>query len=234
PSPVTGMAVERGNVSPFPGTIVGIQGLVATMHRRGRAIPLCLTSNTDIQRGSAFISEQSLSKLASQAVQEKQTKQDSGPKIKELKIELQENTIRLKGKVHKLININFEIEGPMSTDGKVLVLNAKKIKALGIQVKDLLNAVGVYLSTLIHSDAEDGVAAKGDTLVFDPWKIAHIRGQLTSVQVASRGVTIVFGAATGSKISLKSCEGRSAMSTGGPSRWALVAGRLRSRPFPLC
>jgi hypothetical protein len=87
----------------------------------------------------------------------------------------------------------------MSTDGRVLVLHAKKIKALGIQVKDLLNAVGVYLSTLIHSDAEDGVAAKGDTLVFDPWKIAHIRGQLTSVQVAPRGVTIVFGAATASK-----------------------------------
>jgi hypothetical protein len=199
PPPVIRMTVERGHISPFPGAVFSLRDLAATMHARGRTVPFCLTNNTDIQHGSAFISGQSLSKLAAEKVEEKQKQEKPKVPITEFKIEVQDNLIRLKGKVHKLININFEIEGPMSSDGKVLVLNAKKIKALGIPVKDLLNAVGAHLSSLIHSDAEDGVVAKEDTLVFDPWKIAHIRTQIAGVQLTPQGLTISFGSAPSNK-----------------------------------
>jgi hypothetical protein len=190
PPAVTGMAVQRGQIFPLPGAVFTLQDLAATMHQRGKTVPYCLVFSTDIKRGRASISTDSLSKLASGKVQE-----ESETQVKDLQIEVQGNSLRLKGKVHKVIDIDFELEGPLSTDGRVMIFHAKQIKAKGIPVKELLNAVGVHLSSLVYSQAEKGVEAKDDNLIFDPWKIAYIRTTITSVQLAPSGLTVNFGSA---------------------------------------
>lgn len=76
-----------------------------------------------------------------------------------------------------------------------MIFHAQHIKAIGIPVKDLLNAVGVHLNSLVYSQAENGVEAKEDNLIFDPWKIAYIRTTIASVQLAPSGLSVNFAPA---------------------------------------
>lgn len=194
PPAVTGMVMQRGQIFPLPGAAFTLQDLAATMHQRGKTVPYCLVFFTDIHGGKASISTESLSRLASEKVQEQ-----SQTEIKDLQIGVEGNSLRLKGKVHKVIDIDFELDGTLSTDGRVMIFHANHIKVKGIQVKDLLNALGVHLSSLVYSQEEKGVEAKDDNLIFDPWKIAYLRATITSIQLAPTGLTVNFGAGTASQ-----------------------------------
>ena len=187
PSPVTEMTMEKGQYSPLQGATFNLEGFAAKMVARGKTSPLCFARTTDVLHGQAFISSESLTKLFAQKVQQ------ANASVSDLKIELNSDAAHLSGKVHKKIDIPFEIEGPVSTDGTVLILHAKKIKAEGIPVKGLLGIIGVHLGSLLGSESVDGVAAKGDTLIFEPAKIAHVRGKITSARITSDGLTITFG-----------------------------------------
>jgi hypothetical protein len=187
PSPVTKMTMEKGQYSPLEGATFNLQDFAATMVARGKTSPLCFARNTDVLHGQAFISSESLTKLFAQKVQQ------ANASVSDLKVDIKGEAAHLSGKVHKGIAIPFEIEGPMSTDGTVLILHTKKIKAEGIPVKGLLGIVGVHLGSLLGSESVNGVAARGDTLVFEPAKIAHVRGRITSARISTEGLTIIFG-----------------------------------------
>jgi len=189
PSPVTKMIMEKGQYSPLDGAIFNIKDFSAHMVARGKVSPLCFARTTDVEHGEVFISSESLTKLFAQKVQQ------SNSSVSDVKVEIKNDVAHLSGKVHKGMDIPFEIEGPISSDGTVLILHAKKIKAEGIPMKGLLGMVGVHLGSLLGSESVDGVAAKGDTLVFEPAKIAHVRGRISSAQLTSNGLTIIFGAA---------------------------------------
>lgn len=189
PSPVTKMTMEKGQYSPLEGATFNLQDFAANMVARGKTSPLCFARTTDVLHGQAFISSDSLTKLFAQKVQQ------SNASLSDLKVEIKGDAAHLSGKVHKKIDIPFEIEGPISTDGTVLILHTKKIKAEGIPVKGLLGMVGVHLGSLLGSESVNGVAAKGDMLVFEPAKIAHVRGRITSARISTDGLTITFGRA---------------------------------------
>ena len=189
PSPVTKMTMERGQYSPLEGATFNLQDFAANMVARGKTSPLCFARTTDVLHGQAFISSESLTKLFAQKVQQANTS------VSDLKVEIKDDAAHLSGKVHKGIDIPFEIEGTVSTDGTVLILHTKKIKAEGIPVKGLLGMVGMHLGSLLGSESVDGVAAKGDTLVFEPAKIAHVRGRITNARISTDGLTITFGQA---------------------------------------
>lgn len=187
PSPVTKMTMEKGQYSPVEGATFNLQDFAANMVARGKTSPLCFQRTTDVQHGQAFISSESLTKLFAQKVQQ------SDASVSDLKVEIKGDSAHISGKVHKGIDIPFEIEGPISTDGTVLILHTKKIKAEGIPVKGLLGMVGVHLGSLLGSESVDGVVAKDDTLMFQPAKIAYLRGRITSARISTDGLTITFG-----------------------------------------
>ena len=189
PSPVTKMTMQRGQYSPLEGATFDLQDFAANMVARGKTSPLCFARTADVLRGQAFISSESLTKLFAQKVQQANTS------VSDVKVEIKGDEAHLSGRVHKKIDIPFEIEGTVSTDGTVLILHAKKIKAEGIPVKGLLGMLGVHLGSLLGSESVNGVAAKGDTLVFDPAKIAHVRGRITNASISTDGLTITFGQA---------------------------------------
>lgn len=179
--------MEKGQYSPLEGTTFSLQDFAANMVARGKASPLCFARTTDVLHGQVFISAESLARLFAQKVQQANTS------VSQVKVEIRDDVAHLSGKVHKGIDISFEIAGPISTDGTVLILRARKIKAEGIPMKGLLGMIGVHLSSLLGSESVNGVATKGDTLIFEPIKIAHVRGHITSAHLASDGLTIVFG-----------------------------------------
>ena len=179
--------MEKGQYSPLQGSMFNLQDFAANMVARGKTSPLCFARTTEIQHGEVFIGAESLTKLFAQKAQQ------SNSSVSELKVEVKDSAVHLSGKVHKGIDIPFEIEGPISTDGTVLILHAKRIKAEGIPVKGLLGMVGVHLGSMIGSESVDGVAVKGDTLVFEPVKIAHVRGKITKADLTSKGLMLTFG-----------------------------------------
>jgi hypothetical protein len=186
PAKVTRMKVEDGLYSPLAGAEFRLHHFSASMVARGEHSPLCFARTTDIEQGRVTIDGESLTRLFDQKVQESQSK------ISDVKVELTNGGAHLTGKLHKGISIPFAIDGELSTDGSGLILSAKKIKASGISVKGLLSMIGLHLSSLIGSDSIEGISASGNTLIFQPEKISHIRGHIGSLSAASTGLVIVF------------------------------------------
>ncbi len=120
----------------------------------------------------------------------------SGSKISELQVEVKDDELHFKGKVQKGMNIPFEVAGPVSTDGSTLKLEAKKIKAEHLPVKGLMGMLGMHLSSLLQSEQPQGVIAQGDTLVFEPAKLAHVQGKIAAVRLTTKGIDIIFADTT--------------------------------------
>ena len=186
PQPVTFLAMDRGEYSSMPGAVFGLQHFAARMVARGKTQPLCSARMTEIQHGNIFISSESITKIFGQKIKE------SGSKISDLQVEIKDDELHLKGKVHKGIDIPFEVAGPVSTDGSNLKLDAKKVKAEHLPVKGLMGMLGMHLSSLLQSEQAQGVTAQGNTLIFEPAKIAHVKGRISAVKLTDKGIDISF------------------------------------------
>jgi hypothetical protein len=190
PEPVTHLVIEKGNYSPAPGAVFFLQGFSANMVSHSKKQPECSKRSTEIQRGDVYISADSLTKFFNRRMEK------TSSKINEIQVEIKDGKLHLKGKVHKGIDIPFDVEGQISTDGRNLIVQAKKIKAEGLPMKGLLGMVGVHLASLVNSGQVNGVVAKDDTLTFEPDKIANVQGKITKAYVTGDGVEIAFGAAS--------------------------------------
>ena len=189
PQPVTHIAVTQGEYSPQPGIVFELHDFAADMVSRGKSSPLCFLRTTEILHGDVFVTSASLSRLF-------QTKaKQSNSSISDLTIETQPDKVVFKGRVKKVISLPFTIEGPVTTDGRVLDVQAKSIKAMGIPVKGLLDAMGKELDSMIHSESVGGVSANGDTLVFQPNNISHVRGHIAKIEVTEKGLSVHFAEA---------------------------------------
>jgi hypothetical protein len=192
PAPVTKLLMDNGQYSPVEGAVFNLRNFSATMVARGREMPLCFARMPQVQQGEVLISSESLSRLFQRKIQQ------SKSQFSDIKIEINDNVARLSGKMHKGVTVPFEIEGPVSTDGTVLLLRAKQIKAEGMPMKGLLEMLGKNLGSLLGSESVDGVTAQGDTLVFRPSKIAYVRGSIAKAQTSAKGLMVTF-AERGSK-----------------------------------
>ncbi len=193
PEPVTRIALAEGQYSPQPGTVFALHDFQANMVARGKSMPLCFARTTEILRGEVFVSSADLGRMFQRKVKQ------SDSSISDVTIETQPDKVVLKGKVTKLIPIPFTVEGPVTTDGRNLDLHATSVKALGIPVKGLLDALGKELDGIIQSESVNGVSANGDTLVFKPKGISHVDGHIEQVQITKKGLLVRFGEKTGGK-----------------------------------
>lgn len=158
----------------------------AAMIARGAQSPFCFMRTTDVHRGTVEISVESLSRIFERKIQESESK------VSNIKLKLGMGEVHLSGKLHKGITIPFSIDGDLTTDGTMLILNEKKFHAEGVPVKGLLALVGIHLSSLISSESIEGVSAQGNTLIFAPEKIAHVKGHIQSLDVNPNRLEIVF------------------------------------------
>jgi hypothetical protein len=178
--------VASGSYSSQPGVTFKLRGFAADMVSPRRSSPLCFVRTAVVERGEVFVSSETLSHVFEQKLEQ------ANSKITDVKIETGDGTARLSGKVKKVVPIPFTIEGPITTDGTVITLEAKKIKADGVPVKLLLEMVGGHVSSLMNASDVTGVKVDGNKLSFDPEKLGHIRGTLTQALTSPHGLTLKY------------------------------------------
>ncbi len=179
--------MDKGQYSPMNGVTFDLAHFDASMVAKGKTSPLCYQRVTDIVHGDVTVSPQSLSHEF-----ESKIEQSKNSKISDFKIETKEHSVAMSGKVKKVVDIPFTIEGPVATDGKRLIFHADHIKAAGIPVKGLLGMVGDHLSNLLHSESVKGVMVKDNTIVFETEQIANVRGHIASADVTPQGLFLKF------------------------------------------
>ena len=180
------MEMGKGQYSPMPGAIFELQNFSAQMRARGNTSPLCFNRITEISHGQVFISSASLTHLFENKIAQ------SDSKMKDVKVEIKDNLAHVMGTMKKGVDIHFDIEGPVSTDGTVLILTAKKIKADGIPMKALLGMLGEHLGNLLGSESVEGVKADGDKLIFVPALISHVTGKIVKLELKNEGMMLDF------------------------------------------
>ena len=117
--------------------------------------------------------------------------------LKDISITIENNHLKVKGKLHKKGDIAFETEGQLSPteDGKIR-LHAEKIKALHLPVKGMMELFGIDIADLIKSGKVRGVQAEKDDLILDPGEILpppKISGKITDIHLDGNNIVQIFG-----------------------------------------
>jgi hypothetical protein len=183
------ISIKAGEYAPNPGTTLELQNFNADIIPLAKELPNCLINETLVQSGSVTLSSESLTKLFN-------GKSGANAKIKDMKVATEGQDLSITGKVHKVVDLKFQIEGPLKPlqHGEVR-MNVDKIHADGIPIKGLMDMFGSDLGSLMASGSTPGVSAKQNTLVFHTEQLMHFRGEITAVHVLKDGVTLDFGPA---------------------------------------
>jgi hypothetical protein len=117
--------------------------------------------------------------------------------IRKIAITADGDKLKLKGSVHKVVDIRFEIIGGLNatSDGRIS-LHPSSIKADGVPVKRLMHLFGVELAGLIKQGNARGVEIKDDDLIIDPNLIIpapEIKGSVASVRIEGDRLVEEYG-----------------------------------------
>jgi hypothetical protein len=181
------ISIESGVFSSQPGVTFRLRHFVATLVPLGKSAPSCYTKMTVVSHAEIFVSNESLTKVFAEKLGAAKNK------IRGFKVENGEGKVTLTGKINKVIPIEFTIEGPVTTDGTSILLDANKIKADGIPVKALLSIVGEHLSSVLGLNGVSGVTVRENRISFSPEQVAHLKGYIESVQTSPQGLLLQYG-----------------------------------------
>jgi hypothetical protein len=117
--------------------------------------------------------------------------------LKRLSVEIKGDQMVVKGLLVSKGGVPFETSGTVSTtaDGKIRVHTAK-VKALKVEVKGLMDMLGLDTQKLIDTKKVPGVSADKDDLILDPELILPpptMRGHLTAIRVENGAIALAFG-----------------------------------------
>lgn len=186
PPPVAAIHIPSGSYSSQPDVTFQLRGFTGQLIPRGKRAPYCYLKYTQLERGEIFVTSQSLSNIFSSKLQ------DASSPLSDVRIETGDALAKISGKVKKVVPIDFAIEGPITTDGDGIIIEAKKIKADGIPVKGLLEMLGKHLNSLMGGEDVDGVSVKENFLTFQPAHLAQLRGHIESAVATPEGLTIRY------------------------------------------
>ncbi len=181
------IVVESGSFSSQPGVSFALHHFSASLIPMGKTAPLCLEKMTNVAHAEIFVSNESLTKVFAKKMGATESS------IRNLKIENGLGKVSLSGEMVKIIPLKFTIEGPVTTDGTLLLLNASKISADGIPLKLLLTLVGQHLGSMVGFKGVSGVEVNENVISFSPEKIAHLKGYIASVDTTPQGLTLHYG-----------------------------------------
>lgn len=180
--------MDRGLYSSAPGVTFDLRHFSATLVPQGRSTPLCYQKLTVVSHADIFVSNDSLTRLFDQKLS------DSQSKISDFKAVITPDRTTLSGKIKKVIPIEFSVSGPVSTDGRAILLHADKVKADGIPVKALLEMIGEHLSSVLAIKNSPGITVQDNTISFLPEQVAHLKGHILSVECTDSGLILHYGA----------------------------------------
>jgi hypothetical protein len=168
-----------------PILLHGVDALIAPGGEAGKG------SNMDgklvlIDRGSVGLTYDALTRLLNQKLQ--------GGKVSDLKITSDKGKVSISGKVHKGIDIPFQVKGPVSvtSDGK-LDLHASTEKAAKLPIGGIADALGLNMQSIVGSNKK-GVKGQGKDIVFDPdelWGLP-VHSHITGARVEAKELVLII------------------------------------------
>jgi hypothetical protein len=117
--------------------------------------------------------------------------------LKDIRISVQGEKLKIRGRLHSKGNVPFESEGTLSPtpQGEIRV-QTEQLKAADIPVKGLMDALGETVAKLIDTRKVRGLRAERDDLILTPSELfppPPIQGRLTSIKVRNNEIVQVYG-----------------------------------------
>jgi hypothetical protein len=117
--------------------------------------------------------------------------------LKGVSIRVDKGLVHVKGRLASKGDVPFETAGTIAptADGKV-VLHSRKIKALHLPVKGMMDLFGIDTSDLVDTNKLPGIDAEKDDLILDPALILpppHISGAVKAVRVEGQDIILTIG-----------------------------------------
>lgn len=117
--------------------------------------------------------------------------------LKDISLKADGTALKLHGTLHKVLPLPIEVTGSLSSapDGHIR-FHTTKISVLKIPMKGLLEGLHITIADLVYSPKIPGTQIVNNDMIFDTTKLLpppHIRGELTSVRVASPDVEVIYG-----------------------------------------
>jgi hypothetical protein len=114
--------------------------------------------------------------------------------LRDVRVTIVNGDLVAKGTMEKGVAVPFSMTAAVSVgpDGSMR-LHAKKLKAVGVPVKGLLDLTGLQMDTLLKMPAGSGMRAEGDDLLMDTAAILpppRMEGKLQSVAIQGARVTM--------------------------------------------
>src|SRR3954468_4577448 len=171
------LTVARGEYEPRPGVTLHLENFVADLVPQAKQLPYCLKNDTNVRQGRVFVDSAALTRIFNQ-------KMGANKKIQDIEVKTSGQNLSIGGKVHKVIPLHFEIEGPLKPQGGGIVdMHADTIHADGIPAKGLLEMFGKNLGSVVGESSAKGVKVQEDTVRFDVEQLLQMHGEITRVQV---------------------------------------------------
>ena len=172
PPPVSRISIADGTFSSQPGVSFRLKHFDATLVPIGKTAPTCYEKITVVSRAEIFVSNESLSNIFSEKLQ------DSQSKIKNFRVQNGLLGVTLSGEIAHVVPLHFTVEGPVTTNGSEIRLDAKKIKADGIPIQELMHMVGAELGSVLQLKDMSGIVIEDNALSFSPEQVAHLKGHI--------------------------------------------------------
>jgi hypothetical protein len=108
--------------------------------------------------------------------------------LRDVRVTIEDGALHAAGKLHKGITVPFSMTADVSAAGDgSLRLRAKKLKAVGVPIKGLLDLLGLDVGELMKMPAGSGIRAEGDDLLMDT--AAMLPPPRTEARLANAAVT---------------------------------------------
>lgn len=148
--------------------------------------------NIEISSGRIAINTESLANVLNSYVFA-----SANAPLKDISVTMENNRLKIKGKLHAKGDIPFETDGVLSptADGRIR-LHSEKIKALHVSVKGLMDLFNVQIADFVKTGKVPGVATDQNDLILDLSEILpapHIRGKVTAIRFQDNTLVQTFG-----------------------------------------
>jgi len=119
-----------------------------------------------------------------------------GAPLKEIAITMDRGRLKLRGVMHKGVDLPFEVEGKLdvTADGEIR-FHVDKVSSAHIPLKGLLHLFGEDLSKFINLKRDRGVTLEGDNILLNPGRMLpppRIEGRVMAVRIEGDRIVQTF------------------------------------------
>jgi hypothetical protein len=177
------------------GIVLGISRLQGVMVSRSAGLPPVFDdANSYVLRLQTATMSMDVASL--QNLMNRYVFANEGSPLKDVTVQVDEGKLKIKGKLHKGVEVPFSTTASVSTtqDGR-LRLHAESLKALGVPAKGLLELFGLKLDDVMAIRKRRGVEVQDNDIIIAAGQVLpppEIVGRLSKVSVSGNSLLQVF------------------------------------------